>query len=130
MLLNWRLRVTTTIQLMHARSGLARTGFYGFSGTSLCFGGVPAIARGDVVMGLGICLIGGVFAFLVALGLGPLGLPLGWLVVGGVWGSVYNRIYTTRLIARGYKLADSDENNARAQRALGLQDTVAVQRAG
>lgn len=122
--------MTTTIQLMHARSGLARTGFYGFSWTSLLFGGLPAISRGDVVIGAGICMLGGVLALLVAFGLGPLGLPLGWLAVGGVWGSVYNRIYTTRLIARGYKLADSDEDNARAQRALGLQDEAATSRAG
>jgi hypothetical protein len=121
--------VTRTVQLMHTQSGLPRTGLYGFSWSSLLFGGMPAIARGDVALGFGICLLGVILSLLVAIQLGPMGLPLGWLAVGSIWGIVYNRIYTTRLIARGYKLADSDERNADAQRALGLQDTTALLRA-
>ncbi|MBP2550399.1 hypothetical protein J2858_003335 [Neorhizobium galegae] len=80
--------------------------------------------------GVGICALGGTVALLAALALGPFGLPLGWLAVGAVWGSLYNRIYTARLLSRGYRLADTDERNAQAQRALGLDVSATAPRAG
>lgn len=123
--------VSKTIQLMHSRSGLPRTGYYGFSWTSLLFCGVPAILRGDTVMGLGICAVGGLAAVVLALvGLGLAGLVIGWFAVGAVWGFSYNRIYTRRLIERGYRLADSDERNAEAQRAFGVNGLPTASRSG
>ncbi|WP_252192945.1 hypothetical protein [Rhizobium sp. CSW-27] len=123
--------VAKTIQLMHSRSGLPRTGYYGFSWTSLMFCGVPAILRGDTVMGVGICVLGGLAAVAAALlGLGLAGLVIGWFGVGAFWGNLYNRIYTRRLIERGYRFADSDQRNAEAQRAFGLSDAPAASRTG
>ncbi|TRL37002.1 hypothetical protein FNA46_16240 [Rhizobium straminoryzae] len=119
------------IQLMHSRSGLSRTGYYGFSWTSLVFGGVPAIFRGDLVMGASVCVAGGIAALLVGvIGLGLPGLLVGWLAVGAGWGMVYNRIYTKRLIERGYRFADTDQRNAEAQRAVGMDGMPVASRAG
>ena len=87
------------IRLRHAQSGVITTGFYGFSWTTLFFSGFPAIFRGD--------LITGVIVF--------------WLVAI-IWAFLYNRVYTTRLLERGYVFDDDPEKVREAKRALRIQE--------
>lgn len=83
--------------------------------------------RGDVGRGFAItvtALVAGLC--LVVAGMGLWGLPLGWLATGAMWGSLYNRLYTTRLLARGYRLAGTEEENGRAALALGIDGAHAA----
>jgi hypothetical protein len=113
--------VTRRILLVHSRSGLSRTGYYGFNWMSLLLGGVPALLRGDIRYGLAVSAGALAAALLVgSMGTGRWGMAIGWLVAGALWGSIYNRLYTTRLLGRGYRLAGTDEENSRALRALGI----------
>ena len=106
--------MATEVQLKNPVTGVAKTGYFGFSWTSFFFGGFPALIRGDVAIGLGVLV-----AALIA---GVVGVGLGWFVVGVIWAFIYNKYYTTRLIENGYKLADSPARNREAQQALGLGD--------
>ena len=85
------------IRLRHAQSGVITTGFYGFSWTTLFFSGFPAIFRGDLITGV-IVLILSASSFL------------------------YNRVYTTRLLERGYVFDDDPEKVREAKRALRIQE--------
>lgn len=128
--------MASKVLLIHPLTGVQRAGFWGVSWTSLFFGGLPAVLRGDVGAGLGILLLGiaaGHFglqfagyplAVLVGNGLTGICLAtgLGWFVITLVWALNYNRLYTTRLLEAGYKLADLPEKNRAAQLALGVGD--------
>lgn len=104
--------MATAIHLKHPSTGVMKTGYFGFSWTSLFFGGLPALFRGDIAIGLGVTVAGMVVA--------ALGLGLGWFIVSVIWAFIYNKVYTTRLIEKGYKIADLPERNLEAQRALGV----------
>lgn len=104
--------MATAVRLFHPQSGLTRTGYVGFSWTSLFFSGIPAIMRGDVVVGL-VVLVG-----TIALGAPSFG-SLGFLV-NLIWAFVYNKMYTTRLIEAGYVLDDEPGRADYARRKLGL----------
>ena len=104
--------MATRVRLKHPSSGLVKTGYYGFSWTSLFFGGIPAILRGDVMIGL---LVLAVFILL--------GIPsfsIGAFAVGLIWGWIYNKNYTTRLLEQGYVFDDDAAVVADAKRALGV----------
>jgi hypothetical protein len=101
-----------TVRLKHPATGLVKTGFIGFSWTSFFFGGIPAIMRGDVGIGLGL-LAAGLVASAVSAG-------LLWFVVGLIWAFIYNKRYTTKLIENGYVLDDAPEVVAAAKLALGV----------
>lgn len=101
-----------SVEMRNPATGVTKTGYYGFSWTSFFFGGLPALIRGDVAIGLGLIALGmlaGVFTVFI-----------GWWLVAIVWAFIYNRIYTTRLIERGYKFADSADVNAAACDALSI----------
>lgn len=105
--------MATPVRLKHPASGLVRTGYFGFSWTSLFFGGIPAILRGDVVIGL---LVLAVFILL--------GIPsfsLGTILVGLIWGFIYNKNYTQRLLEQGYVFDDEPGVVAEARRVLGVR---------
>ena len=104
--------MATTIQMKQPRTGIVKTGFYGFSWTSFFFGGFPALFRGDIAYGLAV-LIGGFFAAVVSLG-------LLWFAVTLVWAFVYNKNYTHRLLQAGFEFSDSPERVIDAKRALGI----------
>jgi hypothetical protein len=103
--------MATVIQLKHP-TGLIAKGYYGFSWTSLFFAGIPAIMRGDLVIGLGVLLVailGGAFSFTILL-----------IVVNVIWAFVYNKYYTRKLIERGYTIDPAEPNAAAAKAALGI----------
>ncbi|MBM3568196.1 MAG: hypothetical protein FJX46_05500 [Alphaproteobacteria bacterium] len=100
------------VRLRHPDSGEIKTGFYGFSWTSLLFGGIPALLRGDIAMG--------VAAIAFGLVLGGLGQPMLSVMAILAWAWIYNKHYTRDLLNRGFEFDDSPEIVAEAKRALGL----------
>src|SRR5579883_2046724 len=95
------------IMLKHPRTGIIRRGFYGFSWTTLFWGGFPALFRGDFVMGLVFIVI----QFLT------------WGVSGLILAFFYTKYYTLKLIEQGYEFADSEHNVMQARAKLGVADT-------
>lgn len=107
--------MASPINLRHPASGLTKTGYYGFSWTTLFFGPLPALFRGDfyfffIYLGVTIFIVVVTFVFHV----------FAILVLNIVWAFVYNRLYTRRLLERGYVLADIPEREEAAARKLGL----------
>ena len=94
------------IRLRHAQSGVITTGFYGFSWTTLFFSGFPAIFRGDLITGVIVLILSASSFWLVAI----------------IWAFLYNRVYTTRLLERGYVFDDGPEKVREAKRALRIQE--------
>ena len=93
------------IRLRHAQSGVITTGFYGFSWTTLFFSGFPAIFRFSLCNVIVLILSASSF----------------WLVAI-IWAFLYNRVYTTRLLERGYVFDDDPEKVREAKRALRIQE--------
>lgn len=104
--------MATPVQMKHKVSGILKKGYYGFSWTSLFFGGFPALFRGDVAYGLGVLAAGVVF--------GAFSAGFLWFVIGLVWAFIYNKNYTHRLLQAGYEFTDTPERVAEAKRALGV----------
>ena len=82
------------------------SGFYGFSWTTLFFSGFPAIFRGDLITGVIVLILSASSFWLVAI----------------IWAFLYNRVYTTRLLERGYVFDDDPEKVREAKRALRIQE--------
>lgn len=101
-----------TVRLVHGASGLTKTGYYGFSWTTLFFGFLPALFRADWITFLGGVAIYIILAFIT--------WGIGAVVASIAWAFMYNRYYTRKLIERGYRLADTDPVNAEAERRLGI----------
>ena len=104
--------MATKIFMKHPSTGVTKIGFYGFSWTSFFFGGIPAIMRGDVGIGLGV-LLGGIVASVLSAG-------LLWFIIGLIWAFIYNKRYTIGLVERGYVFEDSPGNTAAAKQSLGI----------
>jgi hypothetical protein len=96
--------VATKIMMQHPTLGIRKTGFYGFSWTTFFFGGLPALFRGDIIIGL----------IVIVLGL------LTWWIAGIIWAFFYNKQYTLKLIEKGYEFVGTDEEIAAAKAALGV----------
>jgi hypothetical protein len=94
--------MATEIRLRHPATGEERLAYEGYSWTSLFFGGIPALLRGDIVLGLAIILASLVMAFAGVAS----GLPawLGSAVVDVIWAAVYNGIHLGRLRRAGYQI--------------------------
>lgn len=95
-----------TIRLRHPRTGITKTGLYGFSWTTLFFSGIPALCRGELATGVIILLLSTSSLWIAAV----------------IWAFVYNRVYTTRLLESGYIFDDTPDKVAEAKRKLGIQD--------
>lgn len=107
------------IILRHPDTNEVRTGYYGFSWTALFFGGLPALGRGNVKIGI----------FLLALLVMPFVLhhpfmralaAFFYIFVAILFASEYNRFYTQSLLDRGYQFFDRADHVAAAKRALGF----------
>ena len=76
--------MAVAIQLRNPTTGVETVGYKGYSWTSLFFGGIPALLRGDIKLGLiviGITIAGGIAVLLIGLQT--------WVstgIIGAVWG--------------------------------------------
>lgn len=93
-----------TILLKNPATGVTKKGFYGFSWTTLLFGGFPALFRGDYMIGL-------IFIVLNIFTVGVAGL---------IFAFSYNRRYTTKLLEEGYQFAGAPAENTAAAAKLGV----------
>lgn len=100
------------IPMKNPQNGLTKDGFYGFSWTSLFFGGFPALFRGDFLTFLGL------FAMIIVIGLVTAGIGAFFVTI--VWAFMYNKYYTKKLIEKGYKFNGTDEQNKLAASAIGV----------
>jgi len=96
--------MATQILLKHPGTGIVKKGLYGFSWTTLFFGGFPALFRGDILIGLAVIVIN-IFTFCVA---------------GIIWAFIYNKKYTLGLIEKGYIFSGCFVENALAREKLGV----------
>jgi len=96
--------MATKINMKHPQTGLIKTGFYGYSWTTLCWGGFPALFRGDVITGL-VVIVLNIFT---------------WGVAGLIWGFFYNKNFTAKLIEKGYVFDGTDSEIALAKAAIGV----------
>ena len=104
--------MATRIPMKHEATGLMKDGFYGFSWTTLIFGGFPALFRGDFITFIGLFVI----LVILAVATAGFGAFLGMLV----WAFMYNKYYTRKLIERGFRFNSSPEENQRAAAAIGV----------
>jgi hypothetical protein len=104
--------MATVVIMKHKEHGFIKNGYFGFSWTTLFFGFLPALFRGDFLTFLG--------GFTISLILGMATFGIGWLFIGVVWACFYNKYYTRKLLERGYIFNDSDEKNAEAAAAIGV----------
>jgi hypothetical protein len=96
--------MATEIYLRHRGTGIRRKAFYGFSWTTLFFGGFPALFRGDLLTGVLLFIASALTCWLAAI----------------IWAFVYNRIHTLKLLEQGYVFEGSEEEIRRAKAALGI----------
>lgn len=104
--------MATAIRMRHPQTGIVKTGYFGFSWTSFFFGGIPALIRGDIWVGLAI-LAGALVASAFSAG-------LLWFVVGLIWAFIYNKRYTHGLLQDGFLFDDDPRRVADAKRELGV----------
>lgn len=98
--------MATVIMMKNPQTGVIKKGFYGFSWTTLFFGGIPALCRGDLKVGVLLliaCLLTGGIA-------------------GLVWAFVYNKNYTHSLIEQGYQFVGDNNQIALAKERLGISN--------
>lgn len=87
--------MATELQLQHD-NGLRRKAFIGFSWTGFFFGFFPAMFRGDWLGAfVNLLVLAAVAAFTAGLA-----APVLWIV----WGFIYNRWHTRRLVMKGFKV--------------------------
>ncbi len=101
------------IRMKHPDTGVTKEGFYGFSWTSLFFGGFPALFRGDFVSAAIVIIL---WAVLTVFTFG-----IGSFVLGIAWAFLYNKRYTLSLVEKGYQFDDIPERVAEAKAKLGIQ---------
>jgi hypothetical protein len=106
------INMATSIQLKHKASGVLKTGYFGFSWTTLFFGPLPALFRGDFLT------FAGAIAVLFLLGIATFGV--GAYVAAFAWAFFYNSYFTKTLLENGYEFADYQSKNEQASRVLGV----------
>lgn len=104
--------MASSVAMRHRESGILKTGYFGFSWTSLFFGFFPALFRGDYITFLG--------GFTITCIVAVVTFGIGALVIGVVWAFIYNKHYTRKLLERGYIFDDTAAVNMRAAAALGV----------
>ena len=93
------------VRIVHADSGLVKTGYIGYSWTYLLFGWFVPLVRGE----LGVAVLHLVIT-IVSAGLSQL-----------IFAFIYNRQYMNRMLTSGWRLDVSDENFELARRVLGIR---------
>ncbi len=97
-----------TVVMKNPQNGLLKKGFFGFSWTYFFFGWFVPLFRGE----LGVAALHLLFSFLT------FGL---WQII---FCFLYNKQYTSRLIADGFRFADRPEVNRAAEIALGADVSI------
>ncbi len=96
--------MATRVLIKHQASGLTRNGYVGFSWTYLFFGFLVPMFRGE----LGISALHLFFS----------------IITGFIWQLyacfMYNKWFMTRMLTRGWVLADSETMNTLAAQKLGM----------
>ncbi len=105
------------IQLKHKNSGVMKTGYYGFSWTTLFFGGFPALFRGDFLTFIGSFVV----LFLLGLAIHPFVIPIAMFI----WAFFYNGYYTRKLLEKGYEFSDFSHINEMAASVLSVSAPTA-----
>ena len=108
--------MATAVQLRHRDSGVIKTGYFGFSWTTLFFGSFPALFRGDFLTFMGFFVI---YVILVVTTFG-----IGAFVACVAWAFFYNGYYTKKLLERGYVFSDVETVNNLARMRLGVVKTT------
>jgi hypothetical protein len=102
--------MATKVLMKNPENGLVRNGFFGFSWTYFFFGWWVPLIRGELTVAA-LHLVFTIFTF-------------------GFWQLIvcflYNKQYTARLIAQGYKFADRHELNLEAARRVGADLSIAA----
>lgn len=106
--------MATLISMKHKATGIVKDGFYGFSWTTLLFGPLPALFRGDFVTFIGL--------FVVILILGIMTFGIGGFVAMFLWAFMYNGYYTKKLLEAGYEFTGTPEEIMAAQKKLNVLD--------
>ncbi len=102
--------MATAVALKHKDTGILKTGYFGFSWTTLLFGFFPALFRGDFITFIGGFVISMIIA-LVTFGFGA-------LLIGLIWAFMYNKHFTRKLLESGYIFNDDPAINEEAATAL------------
>lgn len=111
--------MATAVTLKNPSTGLIKTGYFGFSWTTLFFGFFPALFRGDFITFIGGFAISIIIALITA--------GFGVFVISIIWAFMYNKYYTRKLLEKGYVLNDSPGVNRQAADVLGVSlDGVAT----
>jgi hypothetical protein len=98
------------VLLKQSTSGLIKKGRVGFSWTTLIFGALVPLVRGDLKWFI--------IMLLLALLIGLPTLGIGAFIVGVIFAFVYNRKHIESLLEKGY--VPSDEHTANQIRAAGI----------
>lgn len=104
--------MATLIKMKHEHTGVVMDGYYGYSWTTFLFGAFPALFRGDFAV-FGIFFL---ISIIVSIPTGGIGA---W-ILSFIWAFMYNDNYTKRLLERGYKFDDTEENCKAAAAELGI----------
>ena len=97
-----------TVVMKNDSNGLIRKGFYGFSWTYLFFGWLVPVVRGEIS-------VGALHLVIAAFTMGISQL---------IFCFIYNKQYTQRMIEKGFRFADTQENNTAAAYALGADASM------
>lgn len=96
--------MATVIMMKNPHTGVIKKGLHGFSWTTLLFGGIPALFRGDILTGL-VVIVLAFFTF---------------HITSIIWAFLYNKKYTISLVEKGYEFIGTDDKICRAKAALGI----------
>lgn len=103
--------MATAVRMTHQDTGLIKTGYIGFSWTTLFFGFFPPLFRSDFKTFIGAFIV----MFIIAL----VTMGIGVFVASLAWAFMYNKYFTRSLIERGYRFTDTDSLNQQAKAAVG-----------
>ena len=92
------------VRLAHKEKGLVMHGYYGYCIYAYFLGGLVAIKRGQLLVGLFACLF-----WLVT-----------WTLLGYILAWYYNKTHLLHLLDHGWSFADTEENNQKALHFLGF----------
>ena len=93
------------VRIVHADSGLVKTGYIGYSWTYLLFGWFVPLVRGE----LGVAVLH-LLITIVSAGLSQL-----------IFAFIYNRQYMNRMLTSGWRLEPADANYEMAKGVLGVR---------